>query len=1511
MAFNNDLEYNDTIDKIVSIQFGLMSPEEIISRSVVEVKTNETYNGNESVIEGLFDPRMGVLERGKICPTDELDSSLCPGYFGHINLAVPVFYTHFIEKYVIKILECICFRCSKLKIDKDRIQQEIPNFLKLKGQSRMKAYHKKASTIFRCGEKCENGCQAKNPTKFIWSLKDTMNAKISKILAEWKDANKKDDQGKNIIEKTSFSATMILKILKRISDEDIEILGFSRYWSRPEWMICTVLPVPPPCVRPSVSQDNSLRSEDDLTIKLMEILRTNNDCKAKIESNNNNSDVLDNLVSLLQYHITTLCDNDNKKLNSSLIPRSNRPIKSIKQRLETKEGRIRGNLMGKRVDFSARSVITPDPNINIDELGVPIKIAINLTFPEIVSKYNIEKLKILVENGPLIYPGAKYVKKKNQLKPKDLEYAKNVELEIGDIVHRHLLNGDIVLFNRQPSLHKMSMMAHRIRVMKFNTFRLNVSVTSPYNADFDGDEMNMHVPQSIQTQTELRCLASVLYQIISPGDCKPVISIVQDTCLGVYRISNEKDILFSVRDYMNIMMNNTKFNGFIDKDKKTYNGLDLINSILPNVSYIKENMQIKDGIMSFGVLNKKVFNDKSMGLIHRVFNDYGPHSCQKFIDNIQFIVSQYLIRTGFSVGISDIILDDEIKIKSKKIIEEQKNNINELYQSIHLNTFKNDIGISNNKKLEKEIETYFTKAGDNSGKLCRSSLLKSNRLLNMINAGSKGSTSNLDQIMCLLGQQKIDGRRIPYGFTDRTLPHYCKFDDSPEARGYITNNFIIGLNPQEFYFHAMSGRIGLIDTAVKTSSTGYIQRKLVKSLEDLKVVYDGSVRTSNNNIVQFLYGDDGIDPIKLEFQEIDINQVDVEYISNKYKFEVNEDWNDFLEEDQINLIKKDSNYYNKLELYFIDIMDLKNYYSTFVVQNDIHEKEFNLPVHFKSTIDNVIYTFNLSIDSKSNIHPLQLFEEIENILLEIKKISQYNFDNKLFEIGLKWFLNPYDIIKKYRFTYPALLFLKLNIIEKYKNAFIEPGEMVGVIAAQSIGEPATQMTLNTFHFAGVSSEASKLDGVPRLDELLRVSKGDKMKKASITIYLNKNNCYNFENCEKIKNDIEYLSIKDLTISTKIYYDPFDSNTSVDEDKDFLSVYNEFNEIFYKNIDNDSNLIKNKLVIRFEFDRNIMLEKNITMEHIYFIIENKFNSKKISCHYSDNNASKMIFRFRIDILNDKNSSIEYDYDHLNILKDFEKKILETEIKGIKGIDKAFPSKLETLGEINNEGKLEKVEQWIIETEGLVTTNNLLDAMTFEGVNPYKVFCNAIYETFQILGIEAARTILLNEFKLVMKNNKINYRHLSLLIDYMTFKGVIIVMSRHGLLNSDGGPLAKCSFEQVTQHLLTAAIYGQMDNMNGVSGNIMVGQISPCGTGLSKVLLDENKLLSFYKNKYENEFKEKEDNKKGYNKKEDTYNDNEDIEIKDDDDFIDEDDLEENDDLDDNNDLLDFDFNPNNN
>ena len=467
MSIYKELASINEIDNIKGIRFCILSPEEILKISVAEVYKTDTYVSTEPVINGLFDPRMGVLDHNKICQTCEQKNTFCPGHFGHINIAKPVFYIQFFD-IVKKILKCVCFRCSKLLInpDSDIIKAIVGK--KYSRQKRWELLYKICSKIKRCGNETMDGCGAKQPDKMY-------REPIVKIIMEWKELAEES-------RKQVMNAEEVLRILKRISDRDAEILGFSKKYNRPEWMICTVLPVPPPAVRPSVRTDTGQRSEDDLTHKLCDIVKSNNSLKMKIEKGASKEQV-DIATQVLQYHIATFIDNKIPGINPAQ-QRTGRLLKSLTERLKSKDGRIRGNLMGKRVDFSERSVITPDPNISIDELGVPIKIAMNLTFPEIVNKYNQEKLLVYVINGPDKYPGAKFIRKGHWTKAlKNMPNRESIILEYGDVVDRHLIDGDYVLFNRQPSLHKYSMMCHRIKIMPYNTFRLNVCVCPNYNSD--------------------------------------------------------------------------------------------------------------------------------------------------------------------------------------------------------------------------------------------------------------------------------------------------------------------------------------------------------------------------------------------------------------------------------------------------------------------------------------------------------------------------------------------------------------------------------------------------------------------------------------------------------------------------------------------------------------------------------------------------------------------------------------------------------------------------------------------------------------------------------------------------------------------------------------------------------------------------------------------------------------------------------------------------------------------
>ena len=466
MSKNAGIMPHNNCSKIIGIQFSILSPDEIRKGSVAEVTSRDTYINGKPVIGGLFDPRMGVLEPGLICPTDGLDYMQTPGYFGHIELARPVYYIQYLNT-ILKILRCVCFKCSKLLINKDKFKQA----LKLASDNRWKYVFALASKMKRCGEDTDDGCGCVQPGKI-------RKEGLATIFAEWKN----DVEGEqNMVVK--LTPEMVLKIFKRISDEDVSFMGFSPLWSRPDWMICQVMSVPPPAVRPSVKHDAQQRSEDDLSHILVNIIKTNKTLQEKMQ-NNAPANVIEDWSTVLQYYVATQVDNKIPGV-ASVAQRSGRPLKSIKDRLNGKGGRMRGNLMAKRVDFSARSVITADPNISIRELGIPMKIAKNITKPVSVNRVNKLFLTKLVLNGPDEYPGAKILEKKNG-ESITLRYVdrKSIVLEEGDIVHRHMMDGDPILFNRQPTLHRMSMMCHIARVMKKgDTFRMNVADTKPYNAD--------------------------------------------------------------------------------------------------------------------------------------------------------------------------------------------------------------------------------------------------------------------------------------------------------------------------------------------------------------------------------------------------------------------------------------------------------------------------------------------------------------------------------------------------------------------------------------------------------------------------------------------------------------------------------------------------------------------------------------------------------------------------------------------------------------------------------------------------------------------------------------------------------------------------------------------------------------------------------------------------------------------------------------------------------------------
>ena len=855
---------NSDIQPIVGIQFGIFSPDEIEKRSVVEITNSGTYDGNEPRIGGLFDPRMGVLDNGKTCRSCGQTNHNCPGHFGHFRLARPVYFIQFFP-YVINVLNCVCVRCSKLLVDK-KLHEAVT---KRRGEARWRAVIALCSNIGRCGQETEDGCGALQPNRYA-------RDGIARITAEWDKMGA--DGGKADKMRQVLEVEYVLRLFRRITDEDVDFMGLSRFWCRPDWMICSVMPIPPPQVRPSVIQDNNQRSEDDLTHKLFEIIMTNQRLQEKINSNAAKN-LIEDEHTVLQYHVATLVDNQIPGVAPS-AQRSGRPLKSVQQRLGSKEGRIRYNIQGKRVEFSARSVITPDPNISIAEIGVPLKIAMNLTFPEKVTPYNRDQMYRLVQNGADTFPGAKTIVRADgrMISLKHVN-TKEIVLHLGDVVNRHLNDGDIILFNRQPTLHRMSMMGHRVKVLPYNTFRLNVSVTAPYNADFDGDEMNAHIPQSYEASTELAEIAAVPHQIVTPRHAKPLIGIVQDTLVGAYRMTHPH-IELNRREFMNLMMWNKRFEGVLPvaAKGKRWSGRQVLSQLLPPINMemgnglykdnkSNENMvKIREGEVLQGIVDKDIFSRPSKGIVHTTYRDFGSKATVQLIDSMQNTVEQFLVYNGFSVGISDLIADEDTRKQMDEVIKKRKAAIENILLQVHMDLFDNNTGKTNQQEFEDRVFGELNKATEEAGKTGLSSLADDNRLVAMVRAGSKGSTINIAQMLACVGQQAPEGRRIPYGFSDRTLPHYKKYDDGAEARGFVESSFIEGLTPQEFFFHAISGREGLIDTAVK-SVTGdtkiVVMEGGVTKCVAIGEWIDAHMKSSINGVVEHFPDENDLEMLQL------------------------------------------------------------------------------------------------------------------------------------------------------------------------------------------------------------------------------------------------------------------------------------------------------------------------------------------------------------------------------------------------------------------------------------------------------------------------------------------------------------------------------------------------------------------------------------------------------------------------------------------------------------------------
>ena len=984
--------------------------------------------------------------------------------------------------------------------------------------------------------------------------------------------------------------------------------------------------------------------------------------------------------------------------------------------------------------------------------------------------------------------------------------------------------------------------------------------------------MNLHMPQDVEAETELRNLAAVPYQIISPANNSPIIGIYQDSMLGCNRFTRA-NINFNARDAMNLIVmfpriNEHKLHEELSTKGKISN-FHLLSQILPPLSlkyptklYKDEDkstsnniLEIKNGQYIRGQLEKGVLGGGSKSIIQRVCNDFGNFPASNFIDDLQNIITEYMKSSSYSVGIDDLISNTATKDSIIEEITKKKIEVKNLIDQIQIGIFENKTGKSNEEEFETQVNNILNKAANEAGKIGLKSLNKDNRFVIMVNAGSKGSELNISQMISCLGQQNVDGKRIPYGFDRRTLPHFTKFDDSPVARGFVESSYINGLSPHELFFHAMGGRVGLIDTAVKTSTTGYIQRRLIKGLEDLMVSYDMTIRNSKNKIVQFSYGEDGIDTVRVEKQSIPLVKMSIQDIYSHFNIP-----NDTSSTKSLKKIMK-TDVFNKYKKEFAETNKKCKFYTDLMIQNRDEiiksifkykdESDVYCPVAFNYIIGNIQNQMLINSNSLIDLTFLEAFNMINETLINLEKIY-YVKPTDLFKTLYYYYLSPKELLFIKRFNKAALTVLLETISMVYKQAIVAPGEMVGIIAAQSIGEPTTQLTLNTFHFAGVSSKSNVTRGVPRIEEILSLS--SEPKNPSLTIYLRPDDEEDRQKAQTIMYTLEYTKLVDIVDSIEICFEPRDDTTTSTtfDDNDLLKQFHLFEEMVAECSGNPSgNKEYSKWLLRMEMNAEAMLEKNITMDDINFTLKNGYGND-IYCIFSDYNSDNLVFRIRMANITSPQSKFKSNidpldqYDQIYKLKNFQEQLLNnTIIRGVKKINKVILRKIKD-NVTEQSGTFKKKEIWVIDTIG----TNLLDILALDYIDNMRTFSNDIMEIYNVLGIEAARQTIYNELAEVLEfdGNYINYHHMALLCDRMTYSSKLISIFRHGINNDNIGPIAKASFEETPEMFLKAAKHGELDIMRGISANLMVGQEGIFGTNSFQVLLNMEEMKNLTGTEY---------------------------------------------------------------
>ena len=1387
-------------DKIKSIDFAVFSSDELLKLAVTKVTVPSTHSGSLPTCQGPNDIRLGSTDRRLKCATCQRSCSECYGHVGAIPLAFPIYNVSYLD-HILKCLKCVCYYCSSLILSDSHIAQlkKTPIRERKKKMALAAAFSKAKRACASCG--------GFNPVYSKQGL--VIKADFSKVVFSDPDEAQYCSR--------PFTSSEARTILQNISDADCVTLGLRPQVTRPENFVMTVFCVVPPVIRPSVliSFGSRSRGNDDLTAKICDIIKANNNIRAILEKEAQSipevglSIAAQTAVNELTFHAGTFANNDIRGQKPS-FQRTGVPSKSIMSRLKGKDGRIRGTLMGKRVDFSARSVISPDPTIDVDEIGVPFKVAQTETVPEKITDLNIAQFRKRVRHGADFWLGAYSIIRDSTLvllEFADCEKEAN-QLKIGDVVERYLADGDVVLFNRQPSLHKGSMMGFQVKLMSCKTFRMNLACAPSFNADADGDEMNVHVLQDAESQTEARTLMAAALQIVSPQSNKPCMGLVQDSLLGSYLICHDSVLLTrmqmcelrSVLRYpraADLPISSRELHG-----APVWTGRQAMEMMFPADLHYTNNkasppVNIRKGIFLQGRLCKLSLGTTYGSLVHMLWLDYSPAFASQFMSDVQRLIMRFLMWYGFSVRFSDCLTTKDVQDRVKTIIQFAEDKVKKL----EANPALESVLPGDTEKACNRIANHVL---TNIGKVVHAAMDQDrNALSQTVNSGSKGNLINVAQIMGSVGQQSLEGKRIPsVANGNRRIPANKEDDSLLRPYGFVCMSFVKGLRPDEFFFANVSGREGLIDTSVKTATTGYMQRRLMKALETLKVEYDRTVRNSRDDIIQFVYGADDYDACFL--LRVDINFV----------FEKKEDLLKDLREEERGP--------------FSDLLDVVRR-ARVSGRGDVDTSAFS-PLHLEALLRKIQRRLQQQQTPSARQHgtraaavsPQQLHQWREELC---QALCSLTFGRRAVqELFLRWNLRTKFLVSLA--VEPSDLQLISTVLHKQvSRAVVDAAEMVGPQASTSVSNPLTQMVLNTFHYSGVAAKNVTL-GVPRIKELIDVAKT--IRTPTMYLFPHPSLCKG-QALKFLQNSLVHFAIGKAVSHSEILFEPNFFHSDNSEQEKYLAQVSSLLHLQPETF--------NPYVCVMRLVKEPLLERNLTPADLAEIIDGHF-SPHLYILYSEAPMTEWILKIRalgsgVGSTQFADKPVDEQVFLKHVTSDICDKICrDCFLSGIPGVKAVDVSSSVLCTREGDDGDIQRQDVVVLETDG----SNLLGALGLAELDGALCTSNDVVDVYNTLGIEAATQVLFQELQTTIgfDGNFINPRHLALLVSLMTHNKTFCPISRHGLNRlPDSSVLAKCSFEETCDMLLEAAAFGEVDFVRGVSECVAIGARARIGTGVCTV------------------------------------------------------------------------------